>query len=62
MVSRVTMTGTFKGKYQGITPTGKKFTQKAILITQWADGKEVEAWAAYDTLAFYQLLGAIPSQ
>jgi len=62
-VSRITMTGTFKGEYMGTAPTGKKFTQKAILITQWANGKEVEGWATYDTLAFYQQLGIpIPSQ
>jgi len=60
VVSRVTMTGTFKGEYMGIAPTGKKFTQRAILITQWVGGKEVEAWAAYDTLTFYRQLGISP--
>ena len=63
VVSRITMTGTFKGEYMGIAPTGKKITQKAILITQWAEGKEIEAWGAYDTLAFYRQLGIpIPGQ
>lgn len=56
VVSRVTMKGTFTGKYHRITPNGRQFTQKAILITQWLDGKEVEAWGAYDTLAFYKQL------
>ena len=60
VVSRVTMTGTFKGEYMGIAPTGKKFTVGAILITQWAGGKEVEAWAAYDMLSFYRQLGVSP--
>jgi len=63
VVSRVTMTGTFKGEYMGIAPTGKNFIQKVILITQWADGKEIEAWGVYDTLVFYRQLGIpIPSQ
>jgi predicted ester cyclase len=56
VVTRLTMTGTFTGEYHGITPNGRQFTQKAILITQWLDGKEVEAWGAYDTLAFYKQL------
>jgi predicted ester cyclase len=56
VVSRATITGTFKGEYHGIIPNGRQFTQKAILITQWKDGKEVEAWGAYDTLAFYKQL------
>ena len=57
VVSRITMTGTFTGEYHDITPNGKRFSQKAILITKWLNGKEVEAWVAYDTLAFYKQLG-----
>lgn len=60
VVSRVTVTGTFKGEYYGIAPTGKKLTMRVILITQWVDGKEVEAWAAYDMLAFYRQLDITP--
>jgi len=63
VVTRFTATGTFKGEFGGITPTGKKLTFRGILITQWADGKEVEAWGAYDMLSFYQQLGIpIPQQ
>jgi predicted ester cyclase len=62
-VTRFTMTGTFKGEYKGIAPTGRKLIFRGILITQWAGGKEVEAWAAYNMLAFYQQLGIpIPQQ
>ena len=60
---RVTVTGTFKGEMMGIPPTGKKATIQAILITRWADGKEIEAWESLDTVAFYQQLGIpIPGQ
>ena len=60
---RVTVTGTFKGEMMGILPTGKKATIQAILITRWADGKEIEAWESLDTVAFYQQLGIpIPGQ
>jgi steroid delta-isomerase-like uncharacterized protein len=57
---RATITGTFKGEMMGIPPTGKKVTAPVILITHWKDGKEVEAWEALDTLAFYQQLGIKP--
>jgi steroid delta-isomerase-like uncharacterized protein len=57
---RATITGTFKGELMGIPPTGKKATIPVILITQWKDGKEVEAWESLDTLAFYQQLSITP--
>jgi predicted ester cyclase len=57
VVSRITMTGTFKGEYHGIAPTGKKFEAKGINIIKWVDGKEVEAWAILDILTFYRQLG-----
>ena len=57
VATRITMTGTLTGEYMGIAPTGKKVTQSMIIITQWKDGKEVEAWAIYDQLTFYRQLG-----
>ena len=57
---RFTMTGTFKGEMMGFAPTGKKATYTAILITQWAGGKEVQAWEAMDTLPFYKQLDIRP--
>jgi predicted ester cyclase len=63
VVTRFTLTCTFKGEIMGITPTGKKATIAGIVITRWVDGKEVEAWDVLDTLGFYQQLGIpIPSQ
>lgn len=60
VVTRFTITGTFKGEMMGIAPTGKKGTFSGILITQWEGGKEVAAWESLDTLAFYQQLGIKP--
>jgi len=57
VATRFTFTGTLKGEMMGIAPTGKKFKISGILITRWVDGKEVEAWEAFDTLTFYQQLG-----
>ena len=60
VVTRYTMTGTHKGEYMGIAPTGKKVTSTGIVITRWAGGKEVEAWGVSDMLAMYQQLGVSP--
>jgi steroid delta-isomerase-like uncharacterized protein len=57
VVTRFKITGTFKGEMMGIAPTGKKLSLTGIVITRWADGKEVEAWESFDTRAFYQQLG-----
>jgi steroid delta-isomerase-like uncharacterized protein len=57
VATRVTLTGTFKGEMMGIPPTGRKATITSILVSQWAGGKEVEAWEGLDALSFYQQLG-----
>lgn len=61
VVSRVTVTGTFQNEYMGIAPTGKKFSFRAIVITHWVDGKEVETWSAWDRLSMYQEMGINPT-
>ena len=60
VVTRFTISGTFKGEMMGIAPTGNKFTVAGIIITRWADGKEVAAWESMDTFAFFQQLGISP--
>lgn len=63
VTTRFTVTGTFTGEYMGIAPTGKKFTFWGINHTHWVDGKQVEAWAAWDTNTLFQQLGIkLPSQ
>jgi len=57
VITRFTMTGTFTGEMMGISPTGKSMSVSGIVITRWEDGKEVEAWESFDTLAYYQQLG-----
>lgn len=58
-----TMTGTFKGKYGAIAPTGKKVKLATVTLSRFKDGKEVEAWQYGDMLAFYQQAGVpVPSQ
>ena len=57
---RYTITGTHKGEYLGIAPTGKRITASTIIISRCVDGKEVEAWPSSDRLAMYQQLGVSP--
>ena len=54
---RTTMTGTHKGEYRGVPPTGEKVTIKAVDIWRIVNGKIVEAWAVDDLLDFYKKLG-----
>jgi len=54
---RTTITGTHKGEYRGVPPTGKKITIRAVDIWRIVDGKIVEAWAVDDLLDFYKQLG-----
>ena len=54
---RTTITGTHKGEYRGVEPTGEKISISAVDIWRIADGKIVEAWAVDDLLDFYKKLG-----
>jgi predicted ester cyclase len=53
-------TGTHKGPFMGIAPSGKKIILKGISIYKIANGKLVESWGAYDRMSLMQQLGAIP--
>jgi predicted ester cyclase len=50
--TRLTLRSTYKSYFAGIAPTGKQVTVAAILITQFIDGKEAEAWDLWDTGSF----------
>jgi len=56
---RETETGTHRGEYQGIVPTGKKMTFTCIDTFKIVDSKIAEAWHVYDFLEFYKQLGVI---
>ena len=56
---RETETGTHKGQYLGISPTGKKITITTVSIYRIVDGKIAEAWHVYDNLDFYKQLSII---
>ena len=61
VVARVRWTGTHQGEFQGIAPTGKQVTLRAITIYRIAGRKIVEVWEEADILGMMQQLGVIPS-
>jgi predicted ester cyclase len=60
-VSRWSWTGTHKGEYLGIAPTGKRVTTSGISIMRLADDKIAEIWSTSDELGLMQQIGAMPS-
>jgi steroid delta-isomerase-like uncharacterized protein len=61
VVARTTMSGTHRGPFFGIAPTGRRVAQEQIHIVRFADGKAVEHWAARDDLGLLQQLGVVPA-
>ena len=62
VVARVRWTGTHEGEFQGIAPTGRRVTLKAIAIYRIVGGKIVELWEEADILGMMQQLGVMPPQ
>ena len=58
-VSRVRFSGTHRGEFMGIPPTGKKIDIQAIDIVAFRDGKAAEHWGVTDQMAMMQQLGVI---
>jgi steroid delta-isomerase-like uncharacterized protein len=61
VVSRFTWTGTHRGAFFGVPPTGRKVTVWGVVIDVVRDGKMVESRIIMDTLGLMQQLGVIPS-
>ena len=45
VVGRTTVTGTHRGEFMGLAPTGKSITYNEIFIFRFVDGKVAETWA-----------------
>lgn len=60
VVMRGVASGTHRGPFMGIPPTGKRVTVPGIHIMRIADNKIVEHWAQGDYLGMMQQLGVIP--
>ncbi len=59
VVMRNTFSGTHRGPFMGIAPTGRRVSQEQIHIVRVASGQVVEHWAVRDDLSLLQQLGAI---
>jgi steroid delta-isomerase-like uncharacterized protein len=55
-----TVTGTHKGEFLGVGPTGRKVTARGVQIGRFEDGRLAERWGSSDQLAILQQLGAEP--
>jgi steroid delta-isomerase-like uncharacterized protein len=60
VVARWTCTGTHRGEFRGIAPTGKRVAFSGMNIYRLRDGKIVERWGVEDGLSLLQQLGALP--
>jgi len=58
---RMTNSGTHKGEFMGIPPTGKSISIGEITILRFAEGKIVEYWGQTDMMGMMQQLGVIPA-
>ncbi len=56
---RLSYTGTHKGEFMGLAPTGKKITSKAVDIYRIVNGKLAEYWNVTDNMNIQKQIGAI---
>jgi steroid delta-isomerase-like uncharacterized protein len=57
VATRYVSTGTHKGTFWGIEPTGRRIEIQEISIYRIADGRVVEQWCMFDDLARLRQLG-----
>ncbi len=61
VVMRAVDSGTQKGEFMGVAPTGNKVKISAIGIFCFKEGKIVEGWEELDMMGLMQQIGAIPA-
>ena len=62
IAARLTWTGTHKGEFEGIPPTGKQIKFTTMEFFRVASGKLAEHWDEVDLLGMLQQIGAIPAR
>ena len=58
--ARATFTGTHKGSFMNVPPTGKRVSFEAIDVVRFSGGKTVEHWGITDNMGLLTQIGAIP--
>ena len=61
VVQHMRVSGTMKGEFAGMKPTGKSATWDEVHVVRMKDGKAVEHWAVVDQLGMLQQLGLAPA-
>lgn len=56
-----TMSGTHKGVFAGVAPTGKAINVTGMNVERFRDGKIVEHWSQFDSLGLMRQIGAVPA-
>ncbi len=56
-----TITGTHKGDFRGVAPTGKKIEARGMQIARFEDGRITERWGSSDELGIFKQLGIDPT-
>jgi steroid delta-isomerase-like uncharacterized protein len=59
VVARWTTTGTHRGPYNGVAPTGKVIHEHGIDIFQVVDGRIVAHWVELDLLGIFRQMDAV---
>ena len=59
VASRFTATGTFTNEFQGLPPSGEHIEFSGTNVMRIVDGKSLEEWDDFDTMALMGQLGAI---
>lgn len=61
VVARVRTTGTHRGPFMGMPPTGKAIDVQLIDIIRFNDrGQAIEHWGVFDQMSMLQQLGIVP--
>ncbi len=60
VIHRFTFSGTHRGEFLKVPPTGKSVRASGVHIHLFKDGKCVEVWQVLDTFAFLSQIGAVP--
>jgi steroid delta-isomerase-like uncharacterized protein len=60
VVTRYVVTGTHRGEFMGVAPTGKQITLTGLCMDRIVNGKIVEEWDEWDALSMMRQLGMLP--
>jgi len=59
VVGRTTVSGTHRGDFMGVAPTGKSVTYNEMFMFRFANGRVVETWGVVDVYAQMKQIGVI---